>query len=457
MILAGVTAGCALLGLSAGMAIDTDKELLIADLIKGVHLCGLPGTGKTWWILYIIKKLRQREHGVIFIDIHDSCRELMKYLDPEEEPVYIAPWSEWIIGINTLGRMSWDSDERYRVADANQLQFHRLFAGSWGDVISDLVYYSTLAVMEWSEGDRVDVTILEVLRFLTEPDYMKFILRGVHNDIVRKFWSSCDLKSSSIQSAIRKFSRALVHESLFATLANSNGVNILEAMNQKKLVLFDFDSSKLGEATASFLAGLILSKVQNAALTRDRSDPFCLVVCDEFPSYSNDSLEILVAQCRKKNVALCLANQSIKAQLSSKMQSAVDEMATRYYFRLSPEDAPGAAKVCGTRKRGYMERFIDKKNHALREKAFEAEDFIDLPNYYTICRELVKGVPRNPRKRKLPGLGEPTSEPKVLMSRSSENNNAISRIEAFSKIQSRLNTDLDIARFSDDDFDGGDD
>lgn len=386
------------------------------DWMAGTYVIGLPGTGKTIQLINWVLEHRKEKRGVIFVDVHDTCRRILEVLPSDEQVIYLAPWSDKVVGLNLLQRYSWTSDERYRLADSAVMLFKRLFKGSWGDAIEGVIYGAVLAVLEVSEKGKKEVTLVDALRMLLDEQERNRTLTAMAPSIIRSQLENTKWESASVQSSIRKIARSLSHDSLIACLAQPGGVNLLDVMNKGQLLLCDFDQEKLGEGTASFLAGLVMARVQNAAMSRPTDSKPCIVLADEFPCYVNDSFGLLIEHCRKRRVGLVMAHQSAKAQLSPRLQAAVKEAATHYYMRIQYDDATHAAKECGKKAKkqgwehmnegvnafveGLFGRKVERK--AAPELSWEPTDFTTLPNYHAIAKELRSSVAYPAQVVKLP-------------------------------------------------------
>lgn len=386
------------------------------DMLKGTYFCGLPGCGKTTFMVNRAVEYAKHGWGVIWIEIHDGAKRLLNVMPPGTEVVYVCPWADKVVGLNALERHSFDDNEKFKIADRVTLLFKRAFDRSWGDTIEGLIYNGTIAVMEACPKEQV--TLTDILKFFENPNFRIGVLKGIKNDIVKSFFEGIKWESESVNSSIRKFARILTNDNARAVLGQKEGLSLLGAMHHGKVVIFDFDQSELGPSTANFLASIVLSQIEHTALIRPvRSKP-CAVFADEFQEYATDSLPKMIEQARKKEIGVHLSHQSNVAQLSGSLAKAVHECATHFYGRLTLDDATRAAKHCGAHKPWFKE-----------EVKFTHEDFIDLPNYIAIVKRLFKGTMRPARWTKLPYESLPTHNSETFLLNSNEAN-AIDRDEA---------------------------
>jgi hypothetical protein len=135
-------------------------------------------------------------------------------------------------------------------------------------------------------------------------------------------------------------------------------------------------------------------KFQAAAMSRsnipenERID-FSLYV-DEFQNFSTDSFATIMSEARKYHLNLIVANQ-FTTQLTPEIRDAVfGNMGTIISFRVGQNDVESLGK--------YF------------QPIFDVDDLLRVPNYNTIVRTLIGGVPTQPfSMATLPGLGTPNS------------------------------------------------
>src|SRR6185295_970805 len=136
-------------------------------------------------------------------------------------------------------------------------------------------------------------------------------------------------------------------------------------------------------------------KFQVAAMARanipeDQRQDFCLYV-DEFQNFSTDSFATIMSEARKYHLNLIVANQ-FTTQLTEEIRDAVfGNMGTIVSFRVGQSDVDS------------LSRYF--------QPLFDAEDLLRVPNYNTITRTLVHGVPTQSfSMNTLPPLGKPNPQ-----------------------------------------------
>ncbi len=121
-------------------------------------------------------------------------------------------------------------------------------------------------------------------------------------------------------------------------------------------------------------------KFQAAAMSRsdipeDQRIDFSLYV-DEFQNFSTDSFATIMSEARKYHLNLIVANQ-FTTQLTQEIRDAVfGNMGTIVAFRIGQNDLEGLGK--------YF------------QPTFDGDDLLRVPNFNTIVRTLIGGVPTQP-------------------------------------------------------------
>jgi hypothetical protein len=128
-------------------------------------------------------------------------------------------------------------------------------------------------------------------------------------------------------------------------------------MDERKIVIVNLNKGVIGESGARFCGALMLTALTEAAMGRcrvpeDKRVPL-RVYCDEFQTMASDIAAIALAECRKYNLSLTLANQNL-GQLRGSWYSPTDvsqavlaNCGTLIAFRLPRLDAEILAPMLG--------------------------------------------------------------------------------------------------------------
>jgi hypothetical protein len=161
--------------------------------------------------------------------------------------------------------------------------------------------------------------------------------------------------------------------------------DFIDVMQNRKILLMNLSKGEVGDINSKLLGLIIVSKLQMAALRRqrfakeDRSDFFMYI--DEFQNYITDSIESILSEARKYRLSLNLAHQYI-AQLEgedgkSKVKDAVfGNIGTMMCYKIGASDAEYMAKEMAP--------------------VFSAQDLINVDTFKGVMKLAIDGQPSVP-------------------------------------------------------------
>jgi len=179
-------------------------------------------------------------------------------------------------------------------------------------------------------------------------------------------------------------------------------------MNEGKIFLVNVSKGRIGEDNSGLLGGMIITKIQLAAMERVRIPEesrrdFYLYV-DEFQNFVTDAFAGILSEARKYRLNLTVAHQ-YTAQLVVDKSSAVRDavfgnVGTMIVFRVGSDDAE------------FLESEFDPE--------FTPQDLVNLPNYKVYLKLMIDGVTSRPFSAKtLPPMvksGDKKVEEEVIKS-----------------------------------------
>ncbi len=184
--------------------------------------------------------------------------------------------------------------------------------------------------------------------------------------------------SAAIQNKIGQFISSPLIRNIIGQEESS--IDIRKMMDNEKIIILNLSKGKIGEDASKLLGGLIITKIQLAAMSRvdipeSKRKDFYLYV-DEFQNFATESFCNILSEARKYRLSLTLAHQYI-AQMEEEVRDAVfGNMGTIISFRVGAEDAEHLEKEF------YPE--------------FTVEDFVNLPKYQIYLKLMVEGVAGRP-------------------------------------------------------------
>lgn len=319
--------------------------------VRHLHAIGGTGTGKTTFLMNLIRQDMESGEGFALLDPHGDLIDRLLMMVPEsrlDDVVLIdAGDEEFSVGFNILNAKA-DYEKTLLASDLVSV-FQRL-STSWGDQMTVVLRNTILAFLEHPQGG----TLADVQRFLLEPDFRSTMLDDVTDADVVYYWKKGFPQlggSKSIGPVLTRLQTFLSPKPIRYMVAQRNAkLDIQAIMDSGKILLAKLPQGMMGAENSYLLGSLLVSKIQQAAMSRQRLPEsqrrlFTLYV-DEFQNFITPSMAEILSGARKYRLSLVLAHQEL-AQLgkSDAVSSAVLANAgTRIVFRVGDSDARELAK-----------------------------------------------------------------------------------------------------------------
>ncbi len=347
----GTASSGLLLGWNEHAGQRSDVFLTAEQRVRHLHVIGGTGTGKTTFLMNLIRQDMEGGQGFALLDPHGDLIDRLLALVPDnrlDDVVLIdAGDEEFSVGFNILAARS-DYEKTLLASDLVSV-FQRL-STSWGDQMTVVLRNAILAFLERPEGG----TLADVQRFLLEPDYRAKMLESVADADVVYYWKKGFPQlggSKSIGPVLTRLQTFLSPKPIRYMVTQRNAkLDIQAIMDSGKILLAKLPQGMMGAENSYLLGSLLVSKIQQAAMARQRMPEsqrrlFTLYV-DEFQNFITPSMAEILSGARKYRLSLVLAHQEL-AQLgrNDAVGSAVLANAgTRVVFRVGDSDARELAK-----------------------------------------------------------------------------------------------------------------
>jgi len=359
-----------------------------ADRLRHTYIIGKTGTGKSKFLLELMKQDIKAGRGLCFMDPHgDAVEELLEFIPPEraEDVIYFRPSDvERPMGLNLL-EASTEDQKHFVTASVINLMY-KLFdpykTGIVGPRFEHTVRNAMLTVM--SEPGN---TFVELMRVLTDTNYVKELLPSVQDPVVRRFWTdqiaqTSDFhKSETLDYITSKFGRFVTNKLIRNLIGQSqSSFNFREIMDTSKILLVNLSKGELGEENSSFLGLILVPRILMAAMSRadmpesERKEFFLYV--DEFQNFATPDFATILSEARKYKLSLVVANQFV-GQIDEEVKNAIfGNVGTIISYRVGVSDA----------------------NYLAHEFApvFSEDDLLNIEAYHVYIRTLVKNEPVPP-------------------------------------------------------------
>lgn len=375
-----------------GLTTFRDKNQLFGikrkDRRQHVYILGKSGTGKSVLMFNMIIQNIQNGEGVCVVDPHGELVEgVLSAIPPHrmKDVVYFNPAdTDYHIGFNVLELI--DPQYKHLVASGLMGIFTKIWANAWSARMEYILNNCILALL-----DTPGTTLLGIPRLLVDKDYRQKIIANLKDPVIKAFWVheyeawQDKFRNEAIAPIQNKVGQFLSTSIIRNVVGQSKStINIFDIMNDSKIFLVNVSKGRIGEDNSGLLGGMIITKIQLAAMERvripeDHRKDFYLYV-DEFQNFVTDAFAGILSEARKYRLNLTVAHQ-YTAQLISDKSSAVRDavfgnVGTMIVFRVGSDDAD------------FLEKEFDPE--------FTPSDIVNLPNYKIYLKLMIDGVTSRP-------------------------------------------------------------
>lgn len=377
-------------------------RLSLNDRQRHMYVVGQTGTGKSTYLENLALQDMLNGNGFAFVDPHGDVSERLLSMVPKErteDVIYFSPADmDYPVGLNLFEHFSPDQKDFLIQETLNMLQklYDPQHQGIMGPRYEHIFRNAALAVMADPDGG----TFVDIPKLFRDPAFLKQKLQHVKDQTVLDYWLKEYPASQRSNDAgeitawfVSKFGAFLSNEMMRNIIGQTKSAfDLRTIMDSKKILLVNLSKGRTGEMNSKLLGMVFVMKFQAAAMSRadipesERVD-FSLYV-DEFQNFSTDSFATIMSEARKYHLNLIVANQ-FTTQLTQEIRDAVfGNMGTIVAFRIGQNDIESIVK--------YF------------QPTFDGDDLLRVPNFNTIVRTMIGGVPTQPFSMiTLPALGTP--------------------------------------------------
>lgn len=398
-----------------GFTTYRDKNQLFGikrkDRRQHVYILGKSGTGKSVLLYNMVIQNIKNGDGVCVVDPHGELVESVVQSIPRnriKDVVYFNPADpDYHIGFNVLELV--DPKYKHLVASGLMGIFTKIWANAWSARMEYILNNTILALL-----DTPNSTMLGIQRMLVDKDYRQKIISNLKDPVIKTFWiheyenwqeKFRNEAIAPIQNKVGQFLSTSIIRNVVGQAVST--INLFDIMNEGKIFLVNVSKGRIGEDNSALLGGMIITKIQLAAMERvripeDERKDFYLYV-DEFQNFVTESFASILSEARKYRLNLTVAHQYTAQLISDKSSSVRDavfgNVGTMIVFRVGADDAD----------------FLEKEF----EPEFTPLDIVNLPNYKVYLKLMIDGVTSRPFSAKtIPPImkGDPTIEDEVVKS-----------------------------------------
>lgn len=300
------------------------------DRRRHTYIIGKSGTGKTTLIANMAIDDIRKDKGVAIIDPHgDLSQTILDYIPSTRlaDTCYFNPSdSEYIYPLNVLETKN--DSQKELVASGVMSIFKKIYGNSWGPRLEHILR-NTLLTLVYLPNSHLG----HVIQILTDKSFRNSVLKDLKNPTLLNFWHNefdrmdDKFQMEAISPILNKVGQFLSSTYIRNTVSQiKSKINIQEIIDQKKILIADLSSGKLGEDNSSLLGAMLITQIQLSALNRvsqpeaERQDFYLYV--DEFQNFATDAFIKILSEARKFHLNLIIANQYM-SQLDRSIQDAI--------------------------------------------------------------------------------------------------------------------------------------
>ena len=354
------------------------------DRRRHMYVIGKTGMGKSNLMENMAIQDIRNGKGVCFIDPHgDGAEKLMRSIpsDRINDVVYFNPAdTDYPVAFNILEAV--DEDKKNLIASGMMGVFKKIWPDVWSARMEYILNNTILALLDYPGS-----TMLGVNRMMSDKDFRKRIYPKIKDPIVKGFWLN---EFEMWEDKFRKEAVAAIQNKVGQFLSSSvtrhvigqpkSTIDMREIMDNGKILIVNLSKGRIGEDTMRLLGGMIVTKLQLAAMGRveipesERKDFYMYV--DEFQNFVTESFANILSEARKYRLCLIIGHQYINQLMfdgNAVVRDAVfGNVGTMILFRVGADDAE------------YFEKEF--------APAFEANDIVNLAKYTAYIKLMIDGI-----------------------------------------------------------------
>jgi hypothetical protein len=315
------------------------------DRSRHVAIFGQPGMGKTSLMQLLILSDIYWNQGFAVFDPNGGLAEEIIGFIPKRRHQDVLYFNlndvDWPVSFNPLNNSDPKLKGRIEVEIVGALR--KLFGEDWSASVEYLLKEAVVALLDYP-----DATLLDINKFLREPDFRRQVVSHCQVEGTKNFWQKeFDSWSeengsdyvSAIMARIGDFEADPIISSFISNPQSS--FNLTELMDQGKIVVVNLARGIIGNEKALALGELLLSNLALSALGRVQTSdkkPFYVYI-DDAQAIAGDNFITTLNEGKLLELNITVASEAPSAFSESLQQAINDHVDTYFCFNLKHDDA----------------------------------------------------------------------------------------------------------------------
>jgi len=318
------------------------------DRRRHLYVVGKSGTGKSKLLELLMLEDIRAGKGFGLIDPHgDLAETIIEHMPKErvEDVIYFNPADQdYPMAFNLL-ESSFKSEEKQQIVQGFIGIFKKIFTIDFNPRLEHMIRYIVLALLD-SPGS----TVLGINRLLTDIKFRQKVIANIQDPTVKSFWANEftayneRYANEAIVPILNKMGQFISNPIIRNTVGQvSNAIDFRKIMDEGKILIMNLSRGKLGEENSDLLGSMIITKIQEAAISRanipeaERVDFYLYV--DEFQNFATAAFANIFTEARKYHLNLTVAHQYL-IQLPPEVRGTVfGNIGSLVSFRVGADDA----------------------------------------------------------------------------------------------------------------------
>ncbi len=342
---------------------------------------GQTGTGKSTWLLQLMKQDLQNGRGFCLLDPHGDLAKSVQQISGDDCVFWEPANPNCPYGYNPLTYVS--EEHRSLVASGLIDTLKKLWSDAWGPRMESLMRAAFLTLLA-----RPNSSMQDVMPLFLDKTFRQKALQYVADDYVKSFWKlefeklKFTTAADGVSPVSNKLNSFLSNPVVRKKICNpEKPLRFRKMMDEGQTLIINLAKGKLGADISNVLGGLVVSSMSAAAMSREnlplkQRRAYSLIV-DEFSSFTSSSFADMLAELRKYGLYLCMTAQHTAAIAPDVMQAIWGNVGTLISFRIGAADAPILAKQFGA-------------------DVPTSRDLVNLPNYQMFVKMMIDDVQTKP-------------------------------------------------------------